>query len=104
GRFERMVGPWVELPRLEQTNTRSAERYDLSFLLTERDPSWKGSPRCDDIDDPRLPTFLNELAEKLRQFGSDVLRGDFSIFPQLKRRAEENLRRTDKELFGVDQP
>jgi hypothetical protein len=72
--------------------------------LLERDPTWQGTPRCDDINDPRLPRLLDKLAVKLRRHGADVLRGDFAIFPRLRQRAEENLRRTNKELFGTEQP
>lgn len=105
-KFEFFSGPWVELARVEQSagTVRAVDRYDLNFLMMERAPGWQGFGKCDNITDPTLPQLLETLARSLREYGADILKGDFSIFPKLRQRAEENLRRTNKELFGVEQP
>ena len=91
--------PWVELGKLPAPGERG-ERYDLLFLLMERAPHEIGriTARTREIDQA-LPT-LGYLAGLLREYGADILRGDFAIFPRLRVRAEENLTRTNEQLYG----
>ncbi len=95
--------PWVELARrgtcdgkLVKTETSSVE-----LLLEERAPS-TGIPECE-IAGPGTEAFricLRAKAAALREFGSDILRGNFDVFPRLRVRAAENERKRNLELFG----
>src|SRR5438477_3976686 len=93
--FELGSGPWVELERKVSSflNIGRRERYDLAFLLMERVPDETRTDNITDLDDPELPKVLEGLGRQLEEYGSDVLRGDFSVFPRLRKRAEENLKR-----------
>lgn len=105
-KYEVGARPWVELARLERINDRvvKRERYDLQYLLDERGTTEHQRSPNQQFDDGRLAMNLADLAGLLRTFASDVLSGDFSIFPRLRERAEENLRRTNREIYGVEPP
>ena len=45
--------------------------------------------------------LLREYATYLREDARDVLTGDFSIFPELKKLARENRRKRNKETYGT---
>ncbi len=100
--FELGVGPRVEIQRKQPSllGFGSRERYDLAFLLMERAAGEKYRYEIADLDDPELPNALQALAHQLERFGKDILSGDFSVFPQLRKQAEENFKRTNRELYG----
>jgi len=86
-------GPvWVELARLETYSGKRVERdrCALEFLLQERAPQEPSLPWRTDED---LCFMIREKARQLREYGSDILNGDFRIVPRLKELAAENLRR-----------
>jgi len=89
--------PWVELAELVRDSSRVIERNrtSLEFLLTERAPEEAGIPagRSDEVD---VKHVIYEKARLLRQYGQDVLGGDFRIFPRLKELAAENLQRREE--------
>jgi hypothetical protein len=86
--------PWVELAALERKGDRVVEqnRAALEFLLQERAPQ-EASLRVSGNDDEETRRAIYAKARQLREYGSEVLRGDFQIFPRLKELAAENLRR-----------
>jgi len=97
--YEMGSAPWVELGKRTAPGERG-ERYDLRFLLMKRVPY-----EVPDIserarhNEPVRPT-VQRLASLLRDNASDILTGNFSIFPRLRVRAEENLARTSAALYG----
>jgi hypothetical protein len=56
--------------------------YDLSALLLPQE--WKS----EEVTMNAVGDSLEKYADALRQHGVDVLRGDFSVFPQLERIAK----------------
>jgi hypothetical protein len=100
-RFEPRTGPWVELARLAVINgkTTRIESYDLVFLLQERGGAWR-KVRCESVDDPCVAETLTRLAQDVQEYATDVLQGDFSVFPRLRKRAEDNLRQTEEWLYN----
>jgi hypothetical protein len=92
--FELGAGPWVELERKRRLfSVWSRERYDFAFLLMERAPDQYRRSSIVDLDDSTLPSELRRLSQLLREHAIDVLTGDFAIFPRLRDRATENLRK-----------
>ena len=89
--------PWVTVGRL--TRGETGEHYDLAFLLEERSPGvgeWsKSGAKSED-----LRAILEHQAKALAAHGTDILNGDFTVFDRLRLRAEENLRRRERELYG----
>jgi len=87
----------VELAELVRDSSRVIERNrtSLEFLLTERAPEEAGilAGRSDEVD---VKHVIYEKARLLRQYGQDVLGGDFRIFPRLKELAAENLQRREE--------
>ena len=86
--------PWVELAELKREGNRVVERnrVALHFLVEERAPQ-EVSLRGPGDDDEGTRRVIYEKARQLQQYGSDILRGDFHVFPRLKEHAAENLRR-----------
>jgi hypothetical protein len=89
--FEIATGTWVELGRLEAGKKHPVEKYALNFVLMERAPQIKMEYHCPEFDDPRLPLLLDEQARCLRLYAEDVLRGDFQIFPRLRKLVEKRI-------------
>lgn len=86
-------GPWVQIGPLHKL-------WDLRFYLQERAPAEASRSFTAPVGDPRLSDELAELARLTDTYTADVLRGDFRILPNVLRRAEENLRRSELELYG----
>lgn len=92
--FELGSQPWVELAELKQDNGRVVEhnRSALEFLVQERAPL-EALARTSPNGDEEMRRVIYEKARQLREYGKDVLQGDFRVFPRLKELAAENLRR-----------
>lgn len=95
--------PWVELARRSTCDGKlvKTETSSLELLLEERAPS-TGIRECE-IAEAGTEAFracLRAKAAALREFGSDILRGNFDVFPRLRVRAAENERKRNLELFG----
>lgn len=95
--------PWVELARRGNWHGKlvKAETSSLELLLEERAPSLS-MPECE-IGQPGTEAFracLGAKAAALRQFGADILDGNFDVFPKLRILAAENERRRNLDLFG----
>ena len=90
--FETGTGPWVML-------SRDGEEYGLGYLVEERTGAAVVARRIDNIDDPALQPALSRLAEQLQTYATDILRGDFSIFPKLRARAEARAREASRHLY-----
>lgn len=90
--YEAGSPPWVVLARLEMVRGQILERDQsaLAFLVAER--SQKSSISGKPSNDEDLRRIIHLQAGQLREYGKDVLRGDFKIFPRLKELAAENLR------------
>src|SRR5690242_4488831 len=83
--YEMGSEPWVELAELKRENDHVVERnrVALEFLVQERAPQ-EGSLRARADDDEEARRIIYAKARQLRQYGGDVLRGDFHVFPRLK--------------------
>jgi hypothetical protein len=92
--FELGSQPWVELAELKREGDQIVERNRaaLEFLVRERAPQ-EASLRARDDSDEEVRRVIYEKARQLREYGKDVLSGDFRVFPRLKELAAENLRK-----------
>ena len=91
--YEAGSPPWVVLARLEVIRDRTEVRDQaaLAFLVHERSQNVSIPERP--LNDEDLRRMIDLNARQLREYGEDVLRGDFRIFPRLEELAAENLRR-----------
>lgn len=92
--FEMASQPWVELAKLKHDADTIVEtnRSALEFLVQERAPE-EMKVRANVDDDEEIRQVIYDKARQLRDYGRDVLQGDFTVFPRLKELAMENLRR-----------
>ena len=91
--FEMASRPWVELAKLKHDGgSIETNRSALEFLVHERAPE-EAKVRANVYDDEEIRQVIYDKAHQLRDYGRDVLQGDFSVFPRLKELAMENLRR-----------
>jgi hypothetical protein len=91
--FELGSSAWVELAELRRQGDNIVERNRsaLEFLVKERAPR-EAALRSNDSDED-VKRLIYEKARQLREYGSDVLRGDFHVFPRLRELAAEGLKR-----------
>ena len=96
----------INLIKLERTAGEVTEgrQYDLLLLMQIRRPAidtnkFYGDDKewTDDYIEERLREYASFLTEDAR----DVLTGDFTIFPELKKLSAKYRRETNKELFGT---
>lgn len=97
---------WVELTRLRREGNQVGEweTYGLHLLLMERSPNKlvKQVPDSRTRTDAQVNAMLRQHATALKECASDVLAGDFRIFPTLRAVADNERRRLNKELFGSE--
>ena len=93
--------PWVQILRLRAgaVPTRGADVTTLELLLEERDPTYRELEYgFGELSAPQIAQVVAVKAAKLREFGEDVLKGDFQVFGRLAALAEANLRRRERKL------
>jgi hypothetical protein len=96
----------INLVKLERTGSEVTEaaKYDLLFLMQLRQPEIDVNKFYGDDKewtDAYIEQRLREYAIFLRESAHDVLTGDFSVFPELKKLAARNRREKNKEIFGT---
>lgn len=87
--------PWVELGKRDV-----AQSYSLEFVRELR--QW-ADPKPSDLAEWSTEDIIQRLkaeADSLRSVAADILRGDFSCFPELRALAERSAERRNRELFG----
>jgi len=90
---------WVELSKW--ADNKKSDRSSLEILLLVLAPHVeRASEKVTTAKQMR--EVLCRKEQLLRMFASDVLRGDFSIFPRLHEAEKENLRRRNLALFGTE--
>ena len=96
----------VNLSKLERTRTEVEEgrSYDLLLLLELRRPEidvdeFYGADK--DWSNEFIYELLRKYVQYLRETAQDVLSGDFSVFPELRRLSAHHRRQSNKELFGT---
>ncbi len=84
--------PWVTIADINNPET---ERTSLDWLLVELGE--RETPTTDEafmplrMDDAQLEAELTKKKEQLLRFGADLLKGDFSLLPNLQKRADDYL-------------
>ncbi len=95
--------PWVVLGRME--DERVIESHGLYSLVRLRCPDKKsylkseseyGTPEREE-----LVKIIKLKAKLLRENGKDIMTGDFSVFPELKRIEAIRMREDNKKNFGT---
>src|SRR5262245_14706576 len=95
----------VDVGRLKHSpeGIKESESYSLGSLLLERCPDRNTSAYyCaqEDWSDNHIKWILHSYASDLKSCGEDILAGNFSIFPALKRQTAKIIERKNKEIFG----
>ena len=95
----------ISLVRLERKGSEVTEaaQYDLLFLMQLRQPEIDVNKFFGDKEwtDTYVEERLREYAIFLKESARDVLTGDFSVFPELKKLTDQNRRKKNKEMFGT---
>ena len=97
---------WVALSRLDRYEGEvvDVERYGLEVLIEERCPDCKVNKNLAEGNwtNDNLERIVREYASTLRQCGSEVLLGDFEVFPRLKLLTERRTRERNLKLYGSE--
>lgn len=98
--------PSVVLTRLKYTarGNTEADFVGLKFLAQERCAKkvFRTDYRFGEYTVEDIKEILYEYANLLEACGQDILKGDFQVFPQLKRLAQKEERIINKELYGSE--
>jgi hypothetical protein len=81
--------PWLEISDIKNAGNRST----LGWLLVERGVEKTPAPadafRTTKLPDAKLAADLEKKVQQLLEHGTDLLSGDFSIMPNLQKRAKK---------------
>jgi hypothetical protein len=104
--YEAASSLMVDLVQLERTEEETVDNrsYDLSLLMELRHPDIDrtqsyGSDK--NWSDEYFKKLLQKYAAFLKEEAHDVLTGDFTIFPELKKLSAHCWRQKNKEYFGT---
>lgn len=97
----------VDIGKLVLTSEgyKEGESYSLDCLLMERCPSKEDSAfyaKNADWSGEYIEKTLEIFAADLRDYGSDILKGNFGVFSSLKRHEAVIIKRKEGILFGSD--
>lgn len=81
--------PWLEISDVQHADNKTT----LSWLLVEKGeqkmPTAAQAFRPTPLDEDKLGAALQKIGQQVTEYGADLLRGDFTILPKLKERAEK---------------
>ena len=90
--YEIGVFPWLIIADIKDPET---EKASLDWLLVELGE--RETPRVDEaflpakMDEGQLEAELKKKSDQLLKFGTDFLKGDFTLLPKLIKRADDYL-------------
>jgi hypothetical protein len=86
--------PCVSVAQLNAKKSAWGKQYGLIYLIEERCPSQNLIGfQAETLTLAQFKPILRHYAQVLKECGSDILKGDFSIFPKLEKRAQKRIRR-----------
>jgi hypothetical protein len=97
--FEFAGGLWVSLVRLGSDGTR-VDGCALEHLLTVRAPELADPVSPKDFESDAIQRALQTQASLLKQYASDVLAGDFQIFPAVAQVRDADVARREAEYLS----
>ena len=81
--------PWLDISDVHDAENKST----LGWLLVERGVEKAPAPadafRATTLPDVRLEAELEKKVRQLIEYGSDMMKGDFSLMPNLQKRAQK---------------
>jgi hypothetical protein len=81
--------PWLEISDLKNAENKST----LGWLLVEKGVDKAPTPaqafQPTNLEDGDLEPALKKMGQQVREYGIDLLKGDFGILPKLKERARK---------------
>ncbi len=80
--------PWTILRAILSQQPRTVETYGLHLLIREKCPDHLLDYKKISRSNENMRLLLQHYAKELEWCGRDILRGDFSILPQLKAQYE----------------
>jgi hypothetical protein len=96
--FEFCSGLWVSIAKLD-ADGNPASGYALGHLLMVRAPELARPTTPVDFDQEAVASALDAQAILLKEYASDVLEGDFSIFPELTKIRDAMLSKREADSF-----
>ncbi|MBT3338518.1 MAG: hypothetical protein HN855_14640 [Anaerolineae bacterium] len=90
--YEISALPWITIADI---NNPEEERVSLDWLLVELgerdDPTTDEAFFPPKMEEEELEAEIHKKSEQLLRFGTDLLKGDFTLMPKLKERSETYL-------------
>jgi hypothetical protein len=98
--FEFGSGLWVSLGRLDADGVTFVDGCALGHLLAVRAPDLVRPATPKDFEPEKIERALQVQASLLKQYASDVLAGNFGIFPEVARIRDADMARQLVEDMG----
>ena len=81
--------PWLEIADLHNAENKSTLGWLMVELGVEEAPTPAQAFQPTTLEDGQLEPTLQKMGQQLREYGADLLRGDFGILPKLQERARK---------------
>jgi hypothetical protein len=100
--YEVFSPPWTSIERLDREYVQDV---GIQYLMEERCPELLPAEDAEDGGFGNSPEEVRQVlqlhARVLREYGRDLLEGDFRIFPRLRQRQAVAMREQNRRLFGT---
>ncbi len=81
--------PWLTLIDRQNPGNKSTLGWLLVELGIQKAPTPEQAFHPKPLENSRLEAVLQEMSTQVQQYGAEILRGDFSIFPKLQDRSSK---------------
>jgi hypothetical protein len=81
--------PWLEISDVNNSENKTTLGWLLVELGVEKAPKPEQAFRPTTLSDGTLAPVLQKMSQQILDFGSELLKGDFTILPKLQARAKK---------------
>jgi len=81
--------PWLEISDIHKAENKSTLGWLLVELGVDKAPKPEQAFRPTTLSEGTLEPVLQKMGQQLLDFGSDLLKGDFTLLPKLQARAKK---------------
>jgi len=81
--------PWLEISDTQHAEIKSTLGWLLVELDIEKPPKPEQAFRPTTLSEGTLDPILQKMGEQILEYGTDLLKGNFTVFPKLQARAKK---------------
>jgi hypothetical protein len=81
--------PWLAIADIHNSENKSTLGWLLVELGVDKAPTPEQAFHPTTLNDSELDPILQKMGKQILEYGADLLKGDFTIFPKLQDRARK---------------